>query len=104
MSFGTVHITRSTVIGARIGLCADQVIIDDGTEIDASGLGCAPGQGRGSRTSFNVVGNHCSLPGGSYGGVGGEGYSIDSDECPEPEAPYGFEQDLTYEGSGGQIF
>jgi len=80
-------IRNSLISAARIGIFANEVTMDNFTNISSDGLGCpsdlGPGHGIGIRFTTN-----CGSTGGGYGGVGGigSGIYVPSPSCISPTA------------------
>lgn len=72
---GTLKMSSDGVVrGGRIGLCSTSLELENGSRVDAGGLGCPSLQGPGS---VLVTNPKCSSPGASHAGRGGN--AIDKD-------------------------
>lgn len=68
ISMNTLQISATTTItGNRIGVYADQLTING--VLNATGLGCAAGEGQGAGLPAN---DNCTASGGAHGGVSGK--------------------------------
>jgi hypothetical protein len=90
----------SKVIGARLGICTNKILIQG--LVSSNSFGCPSGAGQGAGQSST----DCAGSGGGYGGVGGWGQGLGTDstgDCADllPGQPYSSSDSPWYEGSGG---
>lgn len=68
ISMNSLYIASTTTItGNRIGIYADQLTLNG--ILNATGLGCAAGEGQGAGLPAN---DNCTASGGAHGGVSGK--------------------------------
>jgi hypothetical protein len=68
---GDIKLDKAKIYAPRIGLCANNITLINGSEIDASFRGCDSDSGLGSVKRHQA----CAGAGGSHGGYGGAGAS-----------------------------
>lgn len=90
----------SKVIGARLGLCTNEIFISG--LVSTNSFGCSSGSGIGNGT----FSENCTGTGGGYGNYGGWGRILELNQtipCSEilPGMPYSTSDAAWYEGSGG---
>ena len=99
-----MNIVKSSIEGARIGLCATNMTLAE-SKIDATGHGCLADEGLGAGSQTG----ECAGSGGSLGGQGGYGGLLEHvqkkehlSECKKlATKPYSIGNGDQFEGSGG---
>ena len=100
-----LNVLSTHITGARIGLFAQSIQIDEISTVDTTGKGCSLGLGQGFVN--NEIARFCAGSGGSYGGLGGPGESRLTSHsqqfvCDELLGrPFGNKNFPYFEGSGG---
>merc|ERR1711953_881735 len=82
-----VQLSKSSVFAASMLICSRGLVdLDEGVSLDASGRGCAPGEGSGhGETRADIV--KCGAGGGSHIGRGGEGAKYGNLSNPNQVVP-----------------
>jgi len=102
MSLGSIDLEGSRINGPRIGLCSNELYIED-SRVDSSARGCPADKGLG----VSAIASECGGAGGSHGGPGGHGGSESGNEDSIEKCrttfpqPYYFGKEAALEGSGG---
>jgi len=103
-SLGHIKIDQAEIRGPRIGLCSNEVNLQD-TLVNSTGQGCTHDEGLGA----GILNPGCTGSGGAHGGHGGHGGVESGDqnqintcmnEVSYPQSYY-FGKEAKYEGSGG---
>ena len=102
LSLGIVRIEGAEVQGPRIGICSNNIKIENSL-VSANGRGCQAEQGPGAGKQFHF----CAGQGGAHGGYGGYGGSESSEKTEKAQCkskyplPYHAGRDARLDGSGG---
>jgi len=103
LSLESIYVEGARVLGSRIGMCSNDVMLTYSSRIDANFKGCPPDDGKGNMPRKS----NCSGAGGAHGGYGGAGSSSSTsgyykDTCSDYKPlPYYFGKEARFEGSGG---